>query len=70
MSASASHANAATTELLNLPAQQRIRAVRSERWVSYPMVQKAIQILDQILDHPRTTRMPSIAIFGDSGMAT
>ena len=68
MSASASHANAATTELLDLPAQQRIRAIRSERWVSYPRVQKAIQILDQILDHPRTTRMPSIAIFGDSGM--
>ncbi len=68
MSASASHANAATTELLALPAQQRIRAIRSERWVSYPRVQKAIQILERILDHPRTTRMPSIAIFGDSGM--
>jgi predicted ATPase len=68
MSASASHANAATTELLGLSAQQRIRAIRSERWVSYPRVQKTLQILEQILDHPRTTRMPSIAIFGDSGM--
>ena len=68
MSASASHANAATTELLGLSAQQRIRAIRSERWVSYPRVPKTLQILDQILDHPRTTRMPSIAIFGDSGM--
>ena len=68
MRASASHANAATTELLGLSAQQRIRAIRSERWVSYPRVQKTLQILEQILDHPRTTRMPSIAIFGDSGM--
>jgi len=68
MSASASHANAATTELLDLSALQRIRAIRSERWVSYPRVQKTLQILEQILDHPRTTRMPSIAIFGDSGM--
>src|SRR6202050_1541362 len=68
MSASASHANAATAELLGLSAQQRIRAIRSERWVSYPRVQKTLQILEQILDHPRTTRMPSIAIYGDSGM--
>ena len=68
MSASASHANNATTELLGLSAQQRIRAIRSERWVGYPRVQKTLQILEQILDHPRTTRMPSIAIFGDSGM--
>lgn len=68
MNPSISHANAATAELLGLPAQQRIRAIRSERWVGYPRVQKTIQILDQILDHPRTTRMPSIAIFGDSGM--
>ena len=68
ISASASHANATTTELLGLSAQQRIRAIRSERWVSYPRVQKTLQILDQILDYPRTTRMPSIAIFGNSGM--
>jgi hypothetical protein len=27
-----------------------------------------LAFLEQILDHPRTTRMPSIAIFGDSGM--
>ena len=47
MSASASHANAATTELLALSAHQRIRAIRSERWVSYPRVQKAIQVFEQ-----------------------
>ena len=27
-----------------------------------------LQILSRLLDHPRTTRMPSIAIYGDSGM--
>ena len=31
--------------------------------MSYPGVRKTLQILEQILDHPRTTRMPSIAIF-------
>ncbi len=68
MTEGASHVSPATLELLDLPAHQRIRAIRSERWVSYPRVQKAIQLLEQILDHPRMTRIPSIAIFGDSGM--
>ena len=68
MNASASHANAATTEFPGLPALQRIRAMRSERWASFPRVQKAIQILEQMLDPSRTRRMPSIAVFGDSGM--
>jgi type II secretory pathway predicted ATPase ExeA len=68
MTESASHVSPATLELLGLPSHQRIRAIRSERWVSHPRVPKAIQVLEQILDHPRTTRMPSIAIFGDSGM--
>jgi Cdc6-like AAA superfamily ATPase len=63
-----SHTNAATADLLILPAHDRVRAIRSERWVSYPRVQKVTRILEQVLDHPRTTRMPSIAIFGDSGM--
>ena len=29
---------------------------------------KRLQVLQPLLDHPRTTRMPSIAIYGDSGM--
>jgi predicted ATPase len=68
MSDGRSHTNAATADLLILPAYDRVRAIRSERWVSYPRVQKVTRILEQVLDHPRTTRMPSIAIFGDSGM--
>ena len=38
-----------------LPSHQRIRAIRSERWVSHPRAQKAIQVLELILDHPRTS---------------
>src|ERR1700733_13304912 len=52
MTESASHVSPATLELLGLPSHQRIRAIRSERWVSHPRVQKAIQLLEQILDHP------------------
>lgn len=62
------HTNTATTELLSLPKVQRIREIKSERWVNYPRARQATHILERVLDHPRTTRMPSIAIFGDSGM--
>jgi len=46
----------------------RMRAILGERWVHYPRAGHVLQILHRLLDHPRTTRMPSIAIYGDSGM--
>lgn len=39
-----------------------------ERWVQYTRAAQVLRILDLLLDHPRTTRMPSIAVYGDSGM--
>jgi hypothetical protein len=42
--------------------------IQSKRWIAYP---KGIQILDHLskmLKHPRTTRMPSLIVYGDSGM--
>ena len=33
-----------------------------------PAPAQVLRILDLLLDHPRTTRMPSIAVYGDSGM--
>jgi hypothetical protein len=47
---------------------ERVYFIRSKRWIAYP---KAVELLDQLntlLKHPRTTRMPSLAIYGDSGM--
>ena len=46
----------------------RIRAILGERWVQYTRAAQVLRILDLLLDHPRTTRMPSIAVYGDSGM--
>ena len=42
--------------------------IQSKRWIAYP---KAVHILDhlnKLLKHPRTTRMPSLIVYGDSGM--
>jgi hypothetical protein len=48
--------------------EERIYFIQSKRWIAYP---KAVQILDhlnKLLKHPRTTRMPSLIVYGDSGM--
>ena len=63
-----SHLTPAAAALLAETPERRIRAILSERWVLYPRVKQALDHLNRLVVHPRTTRMPSIAIFGDSGM--
>jgi len=62
------HLTADAAALLAEPKAGRIRAMRSRRWVLYPRAKQALDRLDCLLEHPRGTRMPSIAIYGDSGM--
>lgn len=68
MSGDSSHLTSAAARILAESNNNRIRAVQSERWVHYPRAGQALQLLNRLLDHPRTTRMPSIAIYADSGM--
>ena len=63
-----SHLTPAAANFLDEPVAQRIEAIRSERWIAYPRAKHALAILQQLVAHPRTTRMPSLAIYGDSGM--
>lgn len=62
------HLTAGAAALLAEPKSGRIRAMRSRRWVLYPRAKQALDRLDGLLEYPRGTRMPSIAIYGDSGM--
>lgn len=62
------HLTATAAEFLSEPNPIRIRSILSERWVHYPRAGQALQLLNRLLEHPRSTRMPSIAIYGDSGM--
>ena len=62
------HLTPAAAILLTEPDDRRIRAVRSRRWILYPRAKQALDRLGTLLDQPRGTRMPSIAIYGDSGM--
>ena len=47
---------------------ERIYFIRSKRWVAYPRAIEILGHLNALLKHPRTTRMPSLAVYGDSGM--
>ena len=54
--------------LLSLTDSERIEAIREERWITYPRARLPLELLDSLLARPRTTRMPSLAIYADSGM--
>jgi hypothetical protein len=47
---------------------ERIYFIRSKRWIAYPKATEILGHLNALLKHPRTTRMPSLAVYGDSGM--
>jgi len=48
---------------------ERIYFIRSKRWVAYPKAIEILEHLNALLKHPRTTRTPSLAVYGDSGMS-
>lgn len=62
------HLTPLAAESLREPPERRIRAILGERWVLYPRAKHALGALNRLVALPRTTRMPSIAIYGDSGM--
>jgi hypothetical protein len=68
VSADPTHLTPSAVELLSEPNDRRIRAILSERWVHYPRANQILRMLNRLLDHPRTTRMPSIAVYGESGI--
>ena len=65
---SVAHLTPLAAELLREPPGRRSRAILEERWVLYPRAKQALGALNRLVAHPRTTRMPSVAIYGDSGM--
>jgi Cdc6-like AAA superfamily ATPase len=48
--------------------EDRVYFIQSKRWIAYPKSRQILEHLEKLLRHPRTTRMPSVAIYGDSGM--
>jgi type II secretory pathway predicted ATPase ExeA len=53
---------------LALDASDRIAYVRSDRWLDYPRGALALRKLADLVSFPRCSRMPSLLIWGESGM--
>jgi hypothetical protein len=50
------------------PDEERIRAIWDSPWVDYPRASFLLSVLNDVVERPRATRMPSVAIYADSGM--
>jgi Bacterial TniB protein len=46
---------------------ERLRSIREDSWIDYPAATTVLAVLNEFLSRPRTTRMPSVAIYADSG---
>lgn len=62
------HLTAEAMVWVDLPDDQRIKAIWQTPWVDYPRASHLLTVLEDLVDRPRTTRMPSVAIYADSGM--
>jgi replication-associated recombination protein RarA len=51
-----------------LDTKDRIRAILTERWISYPRANFALQRLEDLLQYPARDRMPCLLLFGPTGM--
>jgi type II secretory pathway predicted ATPase ExeA len=51
-----------------LDTKERIRAILTERWISYPRANFALQKLEDLLQYPARDRMPCLLLFGPTGM--
>ncbi|EKE17286.1 MAG: hypothetical protein ACD_10C00523G0002, partial [uncultured bacterium] len=51
-----------------LSAEERIRRIRADRWVSYPRAEAALAKLEMLMSFPERARMPNLLLVGESGM--
>ena len=51
---------------LELPDAERIAAIKSERWIGYTRAKQILDKLEDLMVHPKTTRMPNILLVGDT----
>ncbi len=68
MSVAQAHLQPAVRPMLQLDDEQRIRALRADRWIDYPRAVDALARLQRLLDTPRRERMPCMLLHGPSNI--
>ena len=64
------HLFASSRPIAALSSDERLRRIRSDRWINYPRAQQALAMLEDLIEFPQRARMPNLLIVGASGMAT
>jgi len=61
-----SHLTSAAQTAAMLPNSERVRKIRSERWISYTLAQKALVELDDLFNWPSRQRMQNMLLVGET----
>lgn len=59
-----SHLHPAARQLARLPAAERLRHVRADRWIGYTRAVRALDKLETLLAWPTRQRMPNLLVIG------
>jgi replication-associated recombination protein RarA len=62
------HLHPAARKMLELPQEQRVRALQVDRWIDYPRATEALQRLRRLLETPERERMPCMVLHGPSNI--
>lgn len=60
------HLHPSTIEYIELDAEQRIKWIKTPRWIGYPRAQEILGKLEDLVSHPRQSRMPNMLLIGSS----
>ncbi len=60
------HLDAGVRELAALSAGERIRRLRQPHWIGYTQSKRILDRLEDLLQYPRTHRMPNLLIVGET----
>ena len=59
-----SHLHESAQRIARLPAAERLRYVRADRWIGYPRAAEALERLETLLSWPAKQRMPNLLLIG------
>ncbi len=66
MTEAAPHLGDRARAALELPAEERVARIRSPRWIGYTRAKEILCRLDELVERPKTHRMPNLLLVGDT----
>jgi hypothetical protein len=63
-----SHLHPTARPIAIMADEERIRHIKTDKWIQYPRAEAALERLTDLVDTPTRTRMPCLLLYGDSGI--